>query len=270
MPLKSGNELQLEGLPITEQMRRIQAAYRALRNDIGMNALSARETAGDTAASRFDRYIGVTNTDAARTITLPAAGNVENGHMLRVMDESGGAWTNNIEVAPDGTDTIDGVNASVSITEDYGCVQLICRNGAWFVLDRSKHPDNTIIPFALNITATSTPTYLILLEYLATDDRGFTIHRPGSIVGVSAHCQVATHAGSPSLSMQARVNAASIFTADLVVDGTGYKYWYNRQNRGVDTIVAGDRIAAYLDFTIGGGETLTIHHPNALIEIAFD
>lgn len=61
------------------------------------------------------KVLGV-DTSSARTLNLPAATNVM---WVTVKDESGSAATNNITITPNGTDKIDGVNASITISENY-------------------------------------------------------------------------------------------------------------------------------------------------------
>ena len=82
-------------------------------------------TAGDT-------IIGVTDTSAARTITLATADCVE-GRTVIVKDESGGAGTNNITVATEGTEKIDGADTQV-INADYGVLRLYSDGANWFLM----------------------------------------------------------------------------------------------------------------------------------------
>lgn len=77
-----------------------------------------------------DIYIGVTNTDSARTITLSSV-DTEDKRIIIVNDESGGAGTNNITVDTQGAQTIDGA-ASVAIATNYGSVRLISDGTNWF------------------------------------------------------------------------------------------------------------------------------------------
>jgi len=74
--------------------------------------------------------IGVTSTAAPRTITIGST-DVEEGFVIIVKDESGNAGTNNITVATEGSETIDGV-ASVTITSDYGVVKMYSDGTNWF------------------------------------------------------------------------------------------------------------------------------------------
>lgn len=74
--------------------------------------------------------VGVTNTGAARTITLDTD-DVADGRVVIVKDESGGAGTNNITIDTEGSETIDGV-ASIDITVDYGVLRVYSDGTNWF------------------------------------------------------------------------------------------------------------------------------------------
>ena len=128
----------------------------ALANSNSLNVVTSTGTGGNLgtlkAEQAFGRYptavsytvlltdvgmgwvIAVTDTSAARTITLPAANSVTAGFMLRIKDEGGLAGTNNITIARAGTDTIDGAT-SLTINTNYG-VRGVYSNGsnAWFTI----------------------------------------------------------------------------------------------------------------------------------------
>ena len=74
-----------------------------------------------------DFYVGITDTTALRTVTLPQASLNPSGRVVVVKDESLGASGNNITIQPDGTvpDTIDG-QANATIVKDGGCKWLMC------------------------------------------------------------------------------------------------------------------------------------------------
>lgn len=79
-----------------------------------------------------DYYIGVTDTSAPRTITLPQTGLIKNQSFI-IKDESGAAGTNNISVVvAGGAKTIDGV-ASYPINNNYGSIQVIYDGTNYFV-----------------------------------------------------------------------------------------------------------------------------------------
>lgn len=83
-------------------------------NSSGTINLAQRTTHGDSAYNILssDRYV-VTSAalTATRTWTLPAASTLPAGTMYVIQDEAGGVTgTNNLAVAPNGTDTINGAN----------------------------------------------------------------------------------------------------------------------------------------------------------------
>lgn len=105
---------------------------------------ASNRVAGDYAAiddgdSPYDvttqRLIGVDTSSAVATVNLPASDSLTPGTIVTVNDEGGNAATNNITIAPDGTDTIDGAASSVAISADNGTVKLYTNGaGAWFTL----------------------------------------------------------------------------------------------------------------------------------------
>lgn len=74
----------------------------------------------------------IVDASAARTINLNAA---TDGIFIMIKDGTGGAQTNNITIVPDGTDTIDGVNANYLINWTYGSIGLISDGiSKWYVV----------------------------------------------------------------------------------------------------------------------------------------
>lgn len=67
--------------------------------------------------------IGVDNTDSARTVTIPSEDIGREGTIFVVKDESGGANSNNITIATEGSQTIDGSGTN-TISSAYGTVRL--------------------------------------------------------------------------------------------------------------------------------------------------
>lgn len=84
------------------------------------------------ANSAAEAIIGVTDTSIARTITLLTA-DADNGRVITVKDESGAAGTNNITIATEGSETIDGAATSV-ISTNYGSVTVYSDGTNWFVI----------------------------------------------------------------------------------------------------------------------------------------
>ena len=92
--------------------------------------LNRTSVAADYLSARSDIYIGVTDTSAARAITLDST-DVENERILVVKDESGAAGTNNITIQTQGSETIDGAATNV-ISANHGVVRLISDGSNWF------------------------------------------------------------------------------------------------------------------------------------------
>jgi len=82
-------------------------------------------TAGET-------IVGVTDTTATRIITLATADCVV-GRLITIKDESGGAGTNNITIATEGSETIDG-SSTATISTNYGCIRLYSDGSNWFII----------------------------------------------------------------------------------------------------------------------------------------
>lgn len=81
-----------------------------------------------TAAGGY--FFGVTNTSSAYTLTL-ASRMLKRGRVLVVKDQSGGANSNNITIATEGSETIDG-SGTASITSNYGATRLYSDGTNWF------------------------------------------------------------------------------------------------------------------------------------------
>jgi hypothetical protein len=82
-------------------------------------------------ATADEVIIGVTDTTATRTVTIQTA-DIVAGRIFIIKDESGAAGTNNITVATQAAQTIDGL-ASVDITVDYGALRLYSDGSNLFI-----------------------------------------------------------------------------------------------------------------------------------------
>ena len=98
-------------------------------------------TAATYAAKAGDRLIGV-NRAGAVTVTLPTA-QLRAGRAYTVKDESGAAATNNITVATEGSETIDG-SATDTISEDYGSKAYYSDGSNWFTVPLLAAPSHTL------------------------------------------------------------------------------------------------------------------------------
>ena len=99
-----------------------------------LQAQPTRATAANDTITLKDRYLGVTSTSAARTVTLPPASTVPDGWDVLIKDESGAVGSNSISVTPAGSDLIDGVNTAKTITAAYGFVKVMCRGAKWWTV----------------------------------------------------------------------------------------------------------------------------------------
>lgn len=77
-----------------------------------------------------DVIVGVDSSGGAVTITLASA-TVTAGRMVIIKDEGGQAGTNNITIATEGSETIDGA-ASKTISTNYGVLRLYSDGTNWF------------------------------------------------------------------------------------------------------------------------------------------
>ena len=134
--MKSSDYLFLPSPGVTnleEWKTKLEESYRNLRNDILANTIFRKAVTTDYEMRSRDSYIGVTDTTAARTITLPDVSRAGESKIVIINDESGGAGANNITVAGFGSDTIDG-SATATIAANYGSLTLICDGSNWFTI----------------------------------------------------------------------------------------------------------------------------------------
>ena len=88
-------------------------------------------TAATYTAKAGDRLIGV-NRAGVVTVTLPTA-QLRAGRSYTIKDESGAAVTNNITVATEGSQNIDGA-ATDTISENYGPKTYFSDGTNWFTI----------------------------------------------------------------------------------------------------------------------------------------
>lgn len=96
----------------------------------GSQSVRRTTAASDYTATDGDYYIGVTNTAAQRTITLPPASG-RAGRVYIIKDESGGAAAHSIRVRASAGEAIDGA-AVLTITTNYGALRVISSGTGWF------------------------------------------------------------------------------------------------------------------------------------------
>lgn len=110
------------------------AQYNNSQNNLNINTPVTLSGAANVTATLNDYIIGIDNTAAPRTVTLPTASTTgaaaNTGKIYIIKDQSGGAASNNITVQPT-SGTIDGV-ASIVIDANYGEVQVYSDGAAWY------------------------------------------------------------------------------------------------------------------------------------------
>lgn len=82
-----------------------------------------RRTDASYQTTEHDYNVAVTDTAAPRTVTIASAFIKKENAVVTVSDESGGAAANNITVATEGAETINGA-ATATIAANYGAVRL--------------------------------------------------------------------------------------------------------------------------------------------------
>jgi len=96
----------------------------------------ASTTAISENLSTTTTYLRVTDTSTARTETLPICNGTTLGNEYQIKDASGAAATNNITVARNAADTIDGATSYV-INTNYGTVRVKCAAAsAWDIMSK--------------------------------------------------------------------------------------------------------------------------------------
>ncbi len=102
-------------------------------NLLGTQERGLRAVAADASIEASDHHVVVTDTSAARTLTLPRPLGRRLVHVVK--DGSGGAGTNAITIQGAGGALIDG-QASAQISADYGSLALISDGTNWFITAR--------------------------------------------------------------------------------------------------------------------------------------
>ena len=92
---------------------------------VGLKLKYASVTTTPFTPALSEYVLGVTTTSTAITISLPPPGAGDVGRVLLIKDVSNNASVNNITIEPNGSDTIDGVNASVKLESNSAAVHCI-------------------------------------------------------------------------------------------------------------------------------------------------
>ncbi len=192
------------------------------QNNIDFNTPVTLSGAGNVIASLEDFIIGVDNTAAARTITIPTASTTgaaaNRGKIYIIKDQSGLAGTNNITIAA-ATGTIDG-DASISINSNYGGAKVYSSGSAWFrgLLSAAGTTFNSINIQEFNATGTYTPTTGML--FCIVELIGGGGGSGGAAAGAINQVSVGAGGGSGGY-VKALLTSAQIGVSQAVTLGTG-------------------------------------------------
>jgi hypothetical protein len=94
----------------------------AIADFVPENAVPLTESAVSTTTDGSS-IIGITDTTAVRTVTVDSAAILIKGQKFQIKDQSGGSFTNNIIIATEGSQTIDG-QSTLPIVNNYGVMRL--------------------------------------------------------------------------------------------------------------------------------------------------
>lgn len=175
--------------------------------------IDTKLTAISYAATRFDYYIGVTDTSAARTITLPDPTNgLLNPFPLNksyiIKDQSGAAATNNITIAT-AAGTIDGASTA-KINTNYGSIVVKSDGTNYFIVNRIGG-SGTVVSTWTDVTG-ATQTLAVGNGYITDRGGGVTYTLPstaslGDIIEIVGKAGLATI--TPNANQQINIGSAS-------------------------------------------------------------
>lgn len=98
-------------------------AYKMVNDGAFEFTRSATGDGSDYTVKDNDYMVGADTNDSALTVTIPSSVIAQEGRVIIVNDEGGNAGTNNITVATEGSENIDG-SSSGSISTNYGTLAL--------------------------------------------------------------------------------------------------------------------------------------------------
>jgi len=106
--------------------------YPGLNNELQIKGLIVNQVSksANYTTTKNDFIIGVDTSSAAVTITL-SSDSVEAGRVVIINDEGGNAGSNNITIATEGSETIDG-SATATISTNNASLRLYSNGTNWF------------------------------------------------------------------------------------------------------------------------------------------
>jgi hypothetical protein len=160
-------------------------------SQLGGQANKITNTAVSYTAKVTDYYIRVTNTDSARTITLPTAvGN--KGMVLVIADASGAAETNAVTIDGNASELV-GTALTIVISKNYGRVVIESNNASWDIIaDHSSKYSFKRQPTPAAKTGAATVTIADMLKGIITLSQS-----TGATVALTTNTGAEIEAGLP-------------------------------------------------------------------------
>lgn len=198
------------------------------------------------------------NTTAARTINLPLA---TTALLFAIKDVSGQASTNNISVVPNGTNTIDGVNATRLLRDNYSWTFLISDGVSNWSIAKMTDVVTALQALALTVTGATTTATLTASGAI----QGATITSTGATQADSLN--VTNGTVTASLTASGAVQGGSLNVtgastiASLVATGT------SSGTRVVTAKAAASQTANIFEAQNSAGTKLMAVGPNGMINL---
>ena len=120
----TNQNLLMNGVTVLQETALFGGAVTGSSNGVSFR-LSVTNVTSTPFTPAFSSYVLAVDTTSAKTINLPAPGAGDVGKVFLIKDASNNASVNNITVAPNGTDTIDGVNASFPLSSNGAAVHCV-------------------------------------------------------------------------------------------------------------------------------------------------
>ena len=114
-----------------ESEQNFKVLYDDYNGKVDTDNLGGRTATAVSASSNGEFIIGVTDTSTTRTITIRTV-DILNGRPIIVKDETGGAAAQNITIATENSETIDG-SATQTISTNYGVVRMYSNKTNLFI-----------------------------------------------------------------------------------------------------------------------------------------
>jgi len=121
----ASQSLLMDGTTVLQKTALFEGAITGSAVGVGLRLKYSGITTTPFSPALSEYVLGVTTTSTAITISLPPPLISDVGRVLLIKDVTNNASVNNITITPNGTDTIDGVNASVVLNSNSAAIHCI-------------------------------------------------------------------------------------------------------------------------------------------------